>query len=496
MNNHQENNRSRIIPRWLEYDKAVQAGELVVSKKKPLVINNITKDSIESDLKEFIKSPSSHMACRLMGAGIIIGNSQLSCDMARYIKENGGVDVLSAKLADRILTVDVENGQVTGTDVHIANIRKWTSRYHNDAIAWIELARAYTIKGLKAKAKKAALVALQLAPHDRFIVRSAVRFFLHIGDYESAWYYVNRASKSHFDPWIKATEINVANISMRSTPAIKKMIPNALSHEQLFHFSELLESYGNLELESGNDHKARKQLKLAWQNPSESVITHAEWIIRNKLPGLKESADLEYSRSPEAYTWQNYNELKLDEAIEAAQEWELEEPYSKYPFIVGTCIACNADRPEIGVDIAERGLTIDPNNKIILNNLCYALLRIGDVESASKHIKKIYPEGETEADLIALATIGLYEIKSKNVTKGRESYTEVIRKFRQQGKTDLHAAAILNLAIAEIDVCTSEAKAIALQALSVTENINTPTVLLVRRILQSKLLGKRTTKGG
>jgi len=402
------------------------------------------------------------------------------------------VDILSVKLADRILNEGIETAQVTEADLRIANIRKWTFQYHNDAIAWIELARAYTIKGLKIKAKRAIIVALQLAPYDRFIVRSAVRFFLHIGDYESAWYYVRRASESHFDPWIKATEVNVANISAQSTPAIKRLIPNDLSYEQLFHFSELLESYGYLELEAGNDRKARKQLKLAWQNPSESVITHAEWLIRNKLPGLKESADLEYSRSPEAYTWQNYSELKLDRAIEAAQDWELEEPYSKYPFIVGTCIACNADKPEIGVEIAERGLMIDPNNRIILNNLCYALLRVGDVESVSKHIKKIYPEGETEADLIALATIGLYEIKTKNITKGREAYAEVIRKFKQQGKTDRQAEAILNLAIAELEACTSEAKAIAIKALSTTESINTPTVLLVRRILQRKLLGQKS----
>lgn len=489
MNNHQENKRNRIIPRWLEYGKAVETGELIISKKKPLIINGVTKDSIESDLKEFIACPSSTMACRLMGAGIILGNEQLTYDMAMYIKKNRGVDILSIKLADRIINTGNGAGQPTAVDVHIADFRKWTSQYHNDAIAWIELARAYTIKGLKIKAKRAALVALQLAPYDRFIVRSAVRFFLHIGDYESAWFYVTRASKSHFDPWIKATEINVANISSRSTPAIKKMIPPDLSHEQIFHFSELLESYGYLELESGNDRKARKQLKLAWQNPSESVITHAEWLIRNRLPSLREGTDLEYSRSPEAYTWQKYSELKLDEAIEAAKEWELEEPYSKYPFIVGACIACNADKPETGVDIAERGLIIDPNNRIILNNLCYALLRIGDVDSASKHIRKLVPRGETEADLIALATIGLYEIKSKNVATGRQKYYEVIRKFKQKGEIDLQASAILNLAIAEIDVGTSESKPLAIKALSVTESINSSTVLSVRRILQKKLHG-------
>ena len=332
MNNYQDQQRSRIIPRWLEYHKAVKTGELTLSRENHFEINDVTKESIKLDLQEFMTEPTSLMACRLMGAGIVVGDHQLSHDMATYINKYGGVDLLSASLADKILNVGNETEQPTEVDVRIASIREWTSEYHNDAIAWIELARAYTIKGLKEKARKAIIIALQLAPYDRYIVRCAVRFFLHIGDYERAWHYVSRASKSHFDPWIKATEVNVANILARSTPNIKKLIPKELSFEQLFHFSELIESYGYLELESGNDRKARKKLKLAWQNPSESVITHAEWVIRNKLPGLKESSDLEFSRSPEANTWQHYVELELDKAMEAAQEWELEEPYSKYPF--------------------------------------------------------------------------------------------------------------------------------------------------------------------
>lgn len=488
MNNYQDQQRSRVIPRWLEYHKAVKTGELTLSKGNNFEINDITKECINLDLKEFMTEPTALMACRLMGAGIVIGDHELSHDMATYIKKYGGVDLLSVSLADKILNVGNETEQPTKVDARIASIREWTSEYHNDAIAWIELARAYTIKGLKEKAKKATIIALQLAPYDRYIVRCAVRFFLHIGDYESAWHYVSKASKSHFDPWIKATEVNVANILERSTPNIKKLIPKELSFGQLYHFSELLESYGYLELTSGNDRKARKKLKLAWQNPSDSVITHAEWLIRNKLPVLKEMPDLEFSRSPEANTWQHYVELELGKAMEAAQEWELEEPYSKYPFIVGTCIACNADKPDIGVGIAERGLMIDPNNKAILNNLCYALLRVGDTASASKYIKKLYSKNGTDSDLIALATIGLYEFKTNNIEKGRQAYVEVIRKFKQQGKPKLQGEAMLNLAIAELDSKTSDSREIAMMALSNTENLKDPGVLSVREIVRRKLI--------
>lgn len=488
MNDHQEHKRSRIIPRWLEYDAAAKMGELAIPKKNRFETNAATKESITSDLEEFTIHPTSFMACRLMGAGIIVGDFELSHDMAAYIQKHGGVDSLSASLADRILN-EVSNVEpIKEVDVRIANIRKWTSQYHNDAIAWIELARAFTIKGLKEKAKKAVITAIQIAPYDRYIVRCAARFFLHISDYESAWHYVNRASKFRFDPWIRATEVNVANISERDVPNFKRLIPNDLSHEQLFHFSELIESYAYLELEAGNDRKARKQMRIAWENPSENVITHAEWVIRNRLPGLKASSiALKFSRSPEANTWQTYCELKENKAMEAAREWELQEPYSKYPFIVGTCIACNADKPHIGVEIAKRGLIIEPNNKIILNNLCYALLRSGDTVGAGEYIKRIYSKDGTISDLIALATKGLYEYKTNNIAKGREDYIETIQKLRQQGEPILQASALLNMAMAELDASTTESREFAKQALSNTEGVKVPDVQLVRKIVQRKL---------
>jgi hypothetical protein len=90
---------------------------------------------------------------------------------------------------------------------------------------------------------------------------------------------------------------------------------------------------------------------------------------------MRESARLDFDRSPEARTWVNYFDLNLSKAMDATVEWELEEPYSKFPFIVGSTIACNAGNPDRAVKIAKRGLIIAPHNRSLQNNLCYALLR-------------------------------------------------------------------------------------------------------------------------
>jgi len=487
MNTPQTDKRSHIVPKWLEYSKAIKKGELVVTRKTSFEINELTKKSIQNDFREFQAAPTPERACRLMGAGIVIGDKQLAHDMAVFIAKKGGMDRLSIELAHKILNVDHDTEEVSEIDVRIAKLRKWVSEYPNSAIAWMDLARVFTIKGQGQKAKRAATIALQLAPHDRYIVRCAVRLFLHTGDFDLAWHYIKRASKYRFDPWIKATEVNVALISDNNVPEIKKLIPQDLSEDQSFHYSELLESAGFLDLRSGNDRKARKQFRLAWKKPSDNVITHAEWIIRNALPGMRQSATLDFDRSPEARTWVNYFDLKLSKAIEAAVEWELEEPYSKFPFIVGSTINCNAGNPNLGAEIAKRGLIIAPHNRPLQNNLCYALLRAGRVEEASKYVNNLLGKDGGDIDLYCQATLGLYKFLNKNVAAGRQDYLDVINQFKQQKRYELLAQALLNWALAELDASTSEAKIMAVRSLEETETIKNPEVILLRKLVQGRL---------
>ncbi|MBI5376283.1 MAG: hypothetical protein HZA77_12655 [Candidatus Schekmanbacteria bacterium] len=487
MNNPQTHKRSHVVPKWFEYPKAIEKGELAIPRETPFEINRATKESIHIDLEEFKADSTPEMACRLMGAGIVIGDEQLAHDMATFITKKGGVDPLSIKLADKILNVNSEIENVSEVSVRISKLRKWVSEYPNSAIAWIELSRAFTIKGQNEKAKRAAKNAIQLAPYDRYIVRCAVRLFLHTGDFDIAWHYIKRASKHHFDPWIKATEVNVALISEHQTPDINKFIPQDLSGDRLFHYSELLESAGYLELNSGNERKAKKQLRLAWTKPSENVISHAEWLLRNKIPWMRETTLLEFGRSLEATTWINYINFKLMEALDAAREWELEEPYSKYPFVVGSSIACSAGKPEIGVEIAMRGLHSNPHDRTIYNNLCYSLLRVGKVEEAGKYINKLKVTKGPESDIYCQATIGLYEFKNKNIDGGRQTYRKVIEQFKQNGEPQLQAEALLNFALAEVESSTAEAKIIATKSLERTETMKSPEIILLRNLVQNKL---------
>src|SRR3990172_5655617 len=125
MNNPQTHKRSHVVPKWFEYPKAIEKGELVIPRGTPFEINRATKESIQTDLEEFKIDSTPEMACRLMGAGIVIGDEQLTRDMATFIARKGGVDPLSIKLADKILNVDSEIEHVSEIDVRISKLRKW-----------------------------------------------------------------------------------------------------------------------------------------------------------------------------------------------------------------------------------------------------------------------------------------------------------------------------------------------------------------------------------
>jgi tetratricopeptide (TPR) repeat protein len=496
MNNTHSSKRGHVVPKWLEFSNALEKGELVIPRRKPFGINEYTKKNIEAELKEFKQTPSIENALSLLGAAIVIGDKLLEREMATFIKRQKGASKTSLELVDKILNPDKSDPRFVEVNLRIAEIKNWINKYPKNAISWIQLARLYTINGQFEKAKKAAKIALNLAPFDRYVVRCGVRFFLHILDFDSASHYIHKANLYVHDPWLKATEINVSMIANKRTPSFKKLLPRDPSRVDLFHYSELYESYGILELEEGNYRSAKKLFKTAWTKPCETVITHGEWVIRNKLPGLRENSNLDYEKSLEALTWVRYFNLDLKNAIKTAKEWELEEPYSRSPFILGTSIACNAGMPDMGAEISLRGLNSNPDDPKLINNLCYSLLKAGRVEEAEENFKNSKQRENDEEKIFYLATKGLLEFKKGNVASGRSLYSEAIKLCKQKDERDLAVKAYLNLALAELEASTHESIKTVRLAISVSKNYNDPDIVLLRQQIFNNLEKKKSKKSG
>jgi tetratricopeptide (TPR) repeat protein len=491
VNNTNSEKRGRVIPKWLTAESTRKKGETLIPRETQFSVNDATKAAIEKELASFRETPTLDSASYLLGASLLIGDSSLANEAAHFIRDRGDPGSTITEFADNIMGVECMDLSLMRIDMQIAKTKAWVREFSRNALAWMELGRLYTIKGQIEHARRAVLTALTLAPHDRYIVRCGVRFFLHIFDYASAWHYIRIANNHVRDPWLKATEINVAMINNKKTPRLKGLLPTDIKGNALFHYSELHESAGILELNAGNHKKAKKFFRTAWTTPAESVVTHAEWIIRNQFPGLKETAALDYARSLEALTWVQYYQYDLLTALDTVRMWRDEEPYSRSPFLVGACIAGSAGLPEDAIDFAVDGLKANPNDSRLLNSLCYESLRAGRIEEGQRALERwAQTDVDKDNDAFYLATAGLLMFKTNNVPEGRKLYLDAIAKCKELGSPHLVGKAYLNMALAEIEASTPEALKTASIALNLSNGDIHPDV----RSLQEELISK--TKRG
>ncbi len=117
-------------------------------------------------------------------------------EAAEYILSHSGSKTITA-VATRALglpvlreayssdqLVSAHHYLISEQSAKVAFLRKRLHSYPENAIAWIDLARAYTILGHIDAGRRAIKIALSLTSENRFVLRSAARFF-----------YVAKASK-------------------------------------------------------------------------------------------------------------------------------------------------------------------------------------------------------------------------------------------------------------------------------------------------------------
>lgn len=489
--------KSMVLPKWLEYHRVIHTKELTIPRTEPFQVNSFTKNQVKKQLQDFAADPSVFKAADLMGAAIIINDLETATEMAKYVLKHSGVEVPTLELAEKVLNAEMEsniNSTLLPINNRIAHLKKEVIKHPHNGISWMELARCYTIKGQKEKARKAVIIALTLSPRNRYVVRSGVRYFTHIDDFDAAYHHLKRALDQVTDPWIKALEVSISlriNIKLGRS---KKLLPSNLPLDRIFHFSELFESVGMLELESGNVKNAKKNFKVAWQNPSESVIRHGEWVLRNRLPTLQPNNVLNYENSREAMAWNNFSNLKLEEALENVVEWELEEPYSASPYVLGCHIADCLEELDTAVDFALRGLSANPNHFMLTNNLCYTLTKQNELDKAKERLMSLSSNLTENEMLFYNATSGLYEFKKGNVEIGRKLYNRSFKRCKEIGDQRLLSRAVLNLALAETEGRTENHVAIADSALKASKpHADDPVVYLLRKKLQN-LINMRSSQ--
>lgn len=121
-----------------------------------------------------------------------------------------------------------------------------------NAYAWVDLARLYTILGQTSSADRAIRIAISLAPEDRFVLRSAARYFVHMDDPQAPQRLLNGARATRGDPWLIAAEVSVSQVAKRRS-LTASIGQRGLDHSQWAprSSSELAGALGTLLLEDG-----------------------------------------------------------------------------------------------------------------------------------------------------------------------------------------------------------------------------------------------------
>ena len=415
-----ESNESKppqVIPRWMGYWQSIDTGELGLPDE---LSNPILSQRLGNGVSEFLKFPSARLGGELLEKCFLLG-VPIDPRLSDYVLRQKTLSGVIRKIAESRLA-----GLVKPSDDYktlVALHRKALKDNPRNGIRWVELARLHLILGDKAKAERALRIALSLNPRDRYTVRSAIRFYFHVEDEDGAVSVLGKDLIGYQDPWLKSVGLSALLWSDRR-PIRKLALPiNGVPASQLFDNSEYIEALGMLELTRDSHGAAKKLFKTAWENPSGNVTTHAEWVTRKIFPGLRDQAMGSSRNTPEANARLYFSQRRWRDAFCAANEWMLEEPYSRRPYRFLVNMNNTLMRFEDALNVAYKSSDMGPLDLKLKVGKLYALLCLSRLDEAEAELRGMVIDNLKDYDKpVFFADVGMLNYLKKNYKEGEDNY--------------------------------------------------------------------------
>ena len=440
-----EDPKRRTVPRWRPWRDAVRLGDADTSNRTRVLEKPSLANLIKAK-RDWEANPSVPFAADFLGAAYAIGEQHIAKDAAEFILTaergtNQAVrDLANIVLKDRdsVERVLPDPPHVSTTDqrLKIRSLRLSLREFPRDPLAYMDLAREYVALGQPSAAAKAVETALALAPNSRFVLRSTARFFLHYNQPDKAHSILRRAERVKADPWLLAGEIAVASAANRTSSLIKvgRQIVDSQNFAP-FQISELASALGTLLTESGNLRMGKRLLRSALVEPTENVVAQAGWISRHIGEIEIDPKILNTPGSYEARTWASLTDSHWNNSVEAARFWLRDEPFAMRPAVFGSWAAMSIMSDlELAERFALHGLSIHPNDSLLLNNLAVSLAFQGKISKAVEAFEKI-TQHDTEGlhKPTFMATRGLIQFRLGFPDAGRHLYRMAISEARHKG---------------------------------------------------------------
>lgn len=463
----------RVVPNWRDFKRTLQLGELSESNRsgKPIALN------IDRSVEDWRGIKNIGTAADLISSSFVSGvqSSEVNeaIEFIRSDKEKASSSLLSLmKLIEldspaplvipnnSLLEIEVDTVKEFQAFINNKSFHKVISKTKNrsrnelrNPIVWVELARLYTMRGHEQKADNAIHTALHLAPNNRFVLRSATRFFIHKENFEKALYYLKKAEGVKDDPWLVSAHIATSSIMNRFSPFIKEgrrlVDSNNFSDYDL---TELSSSLGTLEFKDGSFKKAKSFFDKSMRKPNDNSLAQLEWVSKEERRFQINPFHFDKVINPfEARALELYERGNWKEAFSNSIKWFLDMPFSKRPALLGSYIAGSLLKDkDAAIILCQVGLQANPYDPTLLNNMVYNLATSDNDQMLDNYVSQMMDIDikslPNESKITFQATLGLVALKKGETKLGMEMYRIAIQNATNIGNEYLKNLAIANFA--------------------------------------------------
>ena len=496
-----ENTKRRTVPRWREFRTALQSGEL-----DPLEITMVSKVPADAFIlekkREWEHNRTLLFATDFLGAAYVLGQDELATEAAEFVLDpSSGASSAARSVAERVLRFPLQvkdriqaGGSQNESELYrqVKSLKEKRIGQPKNAFVWADLARLYTILGLAEQARRAMTIAYNLAPSNRYVLRSAVRLELHFGHPDKAHFLLRKTQETKYDPWLLATEIAVCSVLEKSSRLIKIGM-HALENQSInpINTSELASALASVELWKGNAKKAKKLFRYSLRNPNDNALAQAVWATRYIFIENLRLIDIEPAVAFEAKALASYFDGQWKKSIEYTRAWLCDEPFSRRPYIHLSFLTSEIlEDYKASLEILKIALTIIPNDPTLLNNLSFVQIHLGELTEAKQTLARIdMNDCPSSTKICTLATAGLLNYRLGKPEEGRRLYQEAILLAKRESMPLLRARAMIYLAREELLTRSFVSEEWRKQAMEETLKLQDPALeLIAQRLAHMKLV--------
>lgn len=427
----------RIIPRWRDSATTSALGELGQPTPAPQPI--VAAADFEQKALAWERERTASSAAELVAAALVLGRERDAIEAAQFLIHREAT--VTTAVRDVAQAVLLRAGEITPPPVSEdptwresarSRIKYLRFRLRNEprnAVLWTDLSREYASIGLSDQAARAMDTAVALVEGNRFVLRSAVRLWVHLHDPEHAHDLLRRRPATQEDPWLTAAEIAVASVAERQSRLLKR--GNQMMSSGRFdarQTSELASALATLAMKDGSAKTTRRLFAQSLVSPTDNSLAQATWAAR-RFPGISVDPNaLALPRTFEARAWQFFGVRQWAQSIEQCTLWMRDEPFAKRAAQMGSYMALvGANDPKLAEMLVKEGLRSHPSDPALLNNLIVGLIEQGRLDEAETLYHSIgRPVSDQESETTLIATGGLLAFRRGNSDLGRKLYADAI----------------------------------------------------------------------